>query len=129
MTPEALNEVPLFAILSDEQRARLAERAEERRLQKGEVLIREGEENPYLYVLRSGEVEILSYDVRIKKLKPQAVLGEISTAGLSRPVATVRAATDVLVWAFPREVVTEVAMEHEEFGERLRDLAMTRILS
>ncbi|RME81732.1 MAG: cyclic nucleotide-binding domain-containing protein [Zetaproteobacteria bacterium] len=129
MTPEQLKEIPLFAILSDAQRERLAAAGSELRVSKGKAFIREGEENPYLFVLREGEVDVLSYGVKVKTLKPQAVIGEISTAGLSRPVATVVAATDCVLWAFPRDVVTEIAFEHEEFGERLRDLAMTRILS
>ncbi len=129
MEAKKLREVSLFDILTDEQLARLAEAGAEKEFPKGAKIIRENEENPFLFVLREGEVRVLSYGVEVNRLRPPSIFGEISTTGLSRPVATVEATEPVRVWMFPKEVVAQIGMEHEEFGERLRDLAMARILA
>lgn len=129
MTIEELRKVSLFSILDDRQLARLVEAGKEKVFPKGARLIRENEENPFLFVLREGEVRVLSYGVEVTRLRPPSIFGEISTTGLSRPVATVEATRPARVWMFPRDVVAEIGFEHEEFGERLRDLAMARILA
>ncbi len=129
MTPEELRRISLFDILDDAQLARLAEAGEEKEFPAGAKLIRENEENPFLFVLRDGEVRVLSYGVEVTRLRPPSIFGEISTTGLSRPVATVEATKPARVWMFPKEVVAAVGLEHEEFGERLRDLAMARVLA
>jgi CRP/FNR family transcriptional regulator len=59
MASELLQAVPLFAGLSPEIQARLAEMMKPRRLQKGQVLFFKGDPGDHLYVIRSGEVKLV----------------------------------------------------------------------
>ncbi len=117
----------LFQSLSDEALNRLNAVAELRDYKPGEVLIREGEFNDKLFVLVKGTVRIESEDAGlIGTLKPDSVLGEISTSGMSLPVATVTAEDDVEAITVPIEAVSEVAFEEEAFANALRALGMRR---
>ena len=55
------------------------------------------------------------------------VAGEISISGISPPIATVTAETDVEVIAFPSESMNRCIEKHPEFGRRLRESAIRRI--
>ncbi len=117
----------LFQTLSEKSLAMLAGVAEVRHYKAGETLIEEGEFNDKLFLLTGGSVRIESEDAGvIGTLKPDAILGEISTSGMSLPVATVTAAEDVEVMTLPIEVVSEIAFEEEAFANALRALGMQR---
>jgi len=127
-TASELKSIPVFSVLSDDELEQLCEQSEVRNYVDGEKLIREGEHNPYLFIIRNGTVKILSYGVEVAKLKSGSLVGEVSTAGLSSPIADVVAAGSVSAIIFPAELISSVAIEHDEFGERIRDTAMSRIL-
>lgn len=55
---DILGEVPLFAALDASERAALAERVDELKAKKGEVLFSIGDPGEALYIVRSGEVEM-----------------------------------------------------------------------
>ncbi len=56
--PQLLNEVPLFALLDEQERATLAERMETVTFAAGTALFHRGDPGDSLYVVKSGEVEI-----------------------------------------------------------------------
>ena len=60
--PELLSDVELFEHLGEEDRKRLAEAVDVRRLAAGEILFRAGEPGESLYIVRSGEVELFVRD-------------------------------------------------------------------
>lgn len=72
-----------------------------REVAAGTVLLPEGETSGYLYVLKSGSVEVLRGGTQVAVVEePGAVFGEMSVL-LQRPhTATVRALTPVTVHAF-----------------------------
>lgn len=55
---EVLAEIPLFALLDDQERAALAERLDEARLAAGTKIFQTGQPGDTLYIVRAGEVEI-----------------------------------------------------------------------
>jgi uncharacterized membrane protein len=55
---EALAEIPLFALLDDQERAALAERLDEASFPAGTAIFHTGQPGDALYVVRAGEVEI-----------------------------------------------------------------------
>jgi len=117
----------LFQSLSKESLAALSKVAEIRQYKAGEPLIKEGEFNDKLFLLVNGAVRIESQDAgHIGTLKPDSILGEISTSGMSLPVATVTADEDVEAITLPIEVVSEIAFEEEGFSNALRALGMRR---
>ncbi|MEW6403168.1 MAG: SpoIIE family protein phosphatase [Chloroflexota bacterium] len=59
MTVDLLAKIPLFAELPAEELARLISLMDRRELEPGEILFSEGEPGEHLYVVMSGELEIL----------------------------------------------------------------------
>ncbi len=124
---ERLTSHSLFQSLSEQSMATLSAVAEARHYKPGEALIQEGEFNDRLFLLVSGAVRIESQGAgHIGTLKPDSILGEISTSGMSLPVATVIADEDVETITLPIEVVSEIAYEEEGFANALRALGMRR---
>ena len=117
----------LFQSLSKDSLAALTKVAEVKHYKPGETLIEEGEFNDKLFLLLGGSVQVESQDAgHIGTLKPDSILGEISTSGMSLPVATVKADEDVETITLPIEVVSEIAFEEEGFSNALRALGMRR---
>ncbi|MFO0555707.1 MAG: DUF1003 domain-containing protein [Polyangiaceae bacterium] len=73
---DILGEVPFFAMLDSSERAALAERVDELRVKKGEVLFEIGHPGDALYVVRSGEVELW-----VKRQTGERVVLETAKAG------------------------------------------------
>jgi len=94
---------------------------------KGEALITQGEFNYSLFLITSGEVAVVTDGEKVTSLQQGDVVGEISTSGLSSPVADVIAEVDVEVLGFPIEEINEVAFEYEDFAVLLREIGMQRI--
>lgn len=93
---------------------------------KGDALITQGEFNYSLFLILSGVVFVVTDGEKVTSLQQGDVVGEISTSGLSAPVADVIAEEDVQVLAFPIGEINEIAFEHEAFAETLRQIAMHR---
>lgn len=80
---EALAEIPLFALLDDQERAALAERLEEASFRAGATIFNAGQPGDALYVVRSGEVEIFFHSdtgdrILLETATAGGVFGEIS---------------------------------------------------
>ncbi len=73
---DILGEVPFFAMLDASERAALAERVDEQRSKKGEVLFEIGTPGEALFIVRSGEVEIW-----VKRQTGERVVLETAKAG------------------------------------------------
>lgn len=125
-----LSRHPIFRKLSEAARKKLARKGKERKFRAGECLIRENEPNETLYLVLDGAVRIQAADGElIAVLREGAVIGEISTTGISLPVASAIAKEDVRVLAFPNHLVAELAEEETDFGEAMRELGMERVAS
>lgn len=57
-TSEVLAEVPLFALLDDQERAALAERVDQVRFDVGATIFRYGDPGDSMYIVKSGKVEL-----------------------------------------------------------------------
>ncbi|MDQ1445697.1 MAG: hypothetical protein QOI20_2161, partial [Acidimicrobiaceae bacterium] len=93
-----LRHVPLFAGLSEEQRARVLAAATVVRVPAGGWLFKEGDEGDALYVVRTGRLEVLRDGVVIRVLGAGAALGELAllTAGDRSASVRARRETEVL---------------------------------
>lgn len=89
--------------LDDRQRARLAERLEFIPLRAGEVLVREGDRDPRLFLLAAGSLEVLAQRGEAPEVMYRMRAGECAgtRAFIDRAErrATLRAATDSEVYA------------------------------
>lgn len=94
---------------------------------KGDTLITQGEFNYSLFLIVSGVVSVVTDGEKVTTLQEGDVVGEISTSGLSSPVADVIAEEGVQALVFSIEEVNEIAFEHETFADALRQIGMHRI--
>ena len=101
-----LRRVPLFADLKDEDGVCM-QNVEERRLQTGEVLVREGEPAANFFVLLEGEVSVAKHygdqQVVVARYRPGAFFGEVPLLLDVPYILTGRAESDCRVIVFPEE--------------------------
>lgn len=118
---------PLFQMLPEDRRRALFGKTTITKLAPGEKLIRQGEFNYHLYLLMRGSVRIVMDGEDISRLQAGGVVGEISTSGLSAPIADVIAEEWTEALAFPIEDVADAAIEYPEFAEKLREIGTQRM--
>ncbi|MGZ3453926.1 MAG: DUF1003 domain-containing protein [Polyangiales bacterium] len=80
---ELLADVPLFALLDDQERAALAERVENKQLVKGSLVFNAGDPGDELFVVKSGKVEMFFRNdtgerIVLETAGPGEFFGEIS---------------------------------------------------
>jgi CRP/FNR family cyclic AMP-dependent transcriptional regulator len=87
---------------------------------KGKILIEEGKEIDYLYIVADGTLAVLASALgnqEIARLKAGEVLGEMSFVDSSPPSASVVALEDCLVLSIPRSALKQ-RLENPEFAAR-----------
>ena len=97
---KAIEQVPIFAPLSLEQRQAMAAGANDVLLGPGQTLFHQGEAGDSLFIIRSGEVEVLAGNngqapARVASLKAGDFFGEMSALTGQPRSATIRATTDL----------------------------------
>jgi ATP-binding cassette subfamily B protein len=106
-TPVRLNELPLFAFLPPDVRARVIERFVPVRYAFGNVVVREGEPGDAFYVLASGRLRVVKRadtgeEIALNTLRPGDSFGEMALLEGAPRMATVRASGDVEVLRLDR---------------------------
>ncbi len=96
---ELIRRLPLFELCSKRDLRRIASLADERRVEPGTELIREGEPGTEFYVVVEGEVDVRRRGRRIARLGAGSFVGEIALLSRSPRTATVIAATPLRVLA------------------------------
>ena len=123
-----LKSQPAFSILNSTELQKICDAGSIQTYKKGELLIREGSMNHFLYLITSGSVHIKSYGVKVAKVTSGNLIGEVSAAGLGTPIADVAAADSVTAFKFPVEIVHRLASANPVFEAHLHDIAMSRVL-
>lgn len=118
---------PIFRTLPLGPLTELLAQGREQTYAPGQALIREGEFNHFLYVLEEGEARVTSGGNVVAEIGEGEIVGEISTSGMSHPVADVVAIDEVLALAFPSELVGDLGLAYPAFAEGLRALGSGRI--
>lgn len=119
--PRILEKVQSFALFrdtTDDFVRFMASIAQVVRVEPGHRIVKEGESNRLLYILSSGDVEVLVEGERVAMLgRPGDLMGEISTL-TSRPVtASLIALTEVEFLAIDiKDLETRVLSQKEDFG-------------
>jgi len=117
----------LFRKLSKKERKTLARACKVVNLDSGDVLIREGEFNEYLFLIAKGTLDVISDGTSVATLEKGDVVGEVSASGLSLPVADVVASSDGIVFAFPVDSINESTRKNSQFAATLREMGMQRV--
>ena len=96
---ELIRGLPLFELCSKRDLRRIAALADERTLEPGTELIRQGEPGSEFYVVVEGEIEVRRGGRRVASLGPGSFVGEIALLSRSPRTATVIATTPLRVLA------------------------------
>jgi serine/threonine protein phosphatase PrpC/CRP-like cAMP-binding protein len=100
---EILRRIPMFSAFDFKQMAKCVEMGEVRLVTKGEVLIREGEEDTSLYVILYGGAQVLRGGEVVNRLKEGDYFGEMSMIDKVPRSATVVATEAMTILFLDRE--------------------------
>ena len=114
-----LSSSPLFDMLSDQELEYVAHLSQLRRFAAGEMIFEEGELGDSMYVIVSGEVEVLHRDSAgqqkmLKVLSSPEFFGEMSLIDKEYRSATVRAKTDAELLHLSAENLTTFRERHRD---------------
>lgn len=132
---EVLGQVPIFAKMSTKSLRRLASTAHSRHFAAGDFILTEGEPGIALYVLASGEAEVIrgvqqGTPQTLATLRPGDFFGEMALLETYVRTASVRAVNDcecitLTKWDFMAELrrTPDIAVEMlPVLGQRIREL-------
>ncbi len=128
-----LSSSPLFEMLSNQELEYVAELSRPRRFAAGQVVFEEGELGDSLFVIASGEVEVLRRDASgeqklIAVLGPPEFFGEMSLIDKEYRSATVKARTDAELLHLTAENLTTFRKQHRD-GFTFVVINIARVLS
>lgn len=125
-----LDKQELFASLSARSKAELLEHASIVAFGRGENIIRQGASGCSMFVILSGEVEVLvnahGSDVRVATLRPGEAFGEMCMLTGEARSASVVARTDCELCEIRREVLQPFLQEDTALVERISELLAKR---
>jgi signal-transduction protein with cAMP-binding, CBS, and nucleotidyltransferase domain len=122
---------PLFAPFTKSQQGELLRHFEGHEMEAGVDIISEGEPGKGLFLILSGEVDVVSgaaspTPVKLARLRSGDMFGEMSLVTDQPTTATVCAATPVTVLFLAREYVERLAQAVPEIQAYFEELAMNR---
>ena len=120
-----LGTVPLFKGLSKEVVAGLCAKVKPMNAMKNQNIIKQGESGKEMYMVMSGEVEVIENDVRLGFLSEGAFFGEAPVLGMGESGTeirrrTVRAVTETELCFLSRGAVSELCDDYPELEARLK---------
>lgn len=126
ITAALIEQVPFFKNASSEFLRDVIPRLEARQFVTGEVLVHEGDVGDEMYFLTKGQVEVLREDPpeRLTTLREGSFFGELAILKDGPRAATIRALTDVEVYALRRDGVLQLAHAHADFNRYLEAAAL-----
>ena len=125
-----LETVDLFALLTERDRARLAEEMVPRRFGRGERIIECGARGHTFYLVAEGEVAVLAGEgagtKEVARLGRGQYFGEMSLLTGEPRVATVVAVTDAFLLELDRPILARLFAEHPDLAQQLSALLAQR---
>jgi CRP-like cAMP-binding protein len=109
-----MNSSALFAPFTRNERRALVERFRARDVQKGEVVIREGQRSDGMYVVLSGEIEVRLGLRAVASLKEGDIFGEMSLLTKAPATASCAAARRTSLLRLPREDFDQIVLSHPQ---------------
>ena len=126
--PIHLSTVPTFASLTPGELDVLAASAEPRRLRRGEVLLRQGEQSDALYFVLSGRFSVeTAHGEPISEIGQGQPIGEIGFFAHIPRTATVRALRDSHVLAITRERLQQISAALPQLRNAIISSLATRL--
>jgi long-chain acyl-CoA synthetase len=125
ITAALIEQVPFFRNAGSDFLRDIIPRLDARQCEPGETLVHEGDVGDEMYFLTKGQVEVLRGDPveRLTILREGSFFGELAILTDAPRAATIRALTDVEVYALRRDGVLELARTHADFNDYLQAAA------
>jgi CRP-like cAMP-binding protein len=121
--PARLADVPLFASLTDEERAEIAAKLEERNANVGDHLSTEGGPGYFFFVIDSGSATVTRDGAVLAQFGPGDFFGEAAIFKTRRRTATVTVTSPTKLFAMFgadfAKLVSEIPMLHTRIDEAL----------
>jgi CRP-like cAMP-binding protein len=95
---DALQQVPLFADLDENELRRIASVFKERRFSQGDTVIQQGSGGAAFFVINAGDAQVFVDGDQQRVLKPGDHFGEMALIDAGIRAATVTASTDLVCW-------------------------------
>jgi CRP-like cAMP-binding protein len=110
----------IFGQLTDPDIEWLAKNGRRKRLPKGTILITQGVAVETLYIVLEGTLSVLKGPEKreIARMEEGEIAGEMSFVDSRPPSATVRAETNVVVYALSRKTLAAALEQNPAFGAR-----------
>ena len=93
---------------SDDKVSTLAKNMKRERLERDAVLINEGESGNKLYIVETGELEVMINGEVIRTMGKGSMLGELALLYDAPRTATVKCLSDCVLWSLTREIFKQV---------------------
>src|SRR6185503_21167712 len=128
---EVLNSVPLFAGLSDSEKAEIAERMQYAPFARGDAITKQGSTAHWLYILAFGEAEVLyeppgASPQLIGRVQAGQFFGEMALVSGEARSATVMAKTDVECYRLDRASFQQLLGTRPEIASEVTRTVGTR---
>lgn len=126
ITAALIEQVPFFTNASSDFLRDIIPRLDAQQFAPGETLVHEGDVGDEMYFLTKGQVEVLRGDPpqRLTVLREGSFFGKLAILTDAPRAATVRALTDVEVYALRRDGVLQLAQAHADFNRYLQAAAL-----
>ncbi|MFM7290160.1 MAG: AMP-binding protein [Planctomycetia bacterium] len=125
ITTALIEQVPFFKHAGSDFLRDVIPRLDARQFAPGETLVHEGDVGDEMYFLTKGQVEVVRGETaqRLAILREGSFFGELAILTDAARAATIRALTDVEVYALGREGVLALARAHADFNRYLQAAA------
>jgi Na+:H+ antiporter len=123
---DRLRALPLFNVLSEEDRASIAEFVDEVDVPSGERLIAEGDFAYEFFVVEHGQAEVTVDGKRVGELGPGDFFGEIGLMLTGRRTASVTAVSPMRLATMFDQNFRKVEQEHPDVARKLRETVEDR---
>jgi long-chain acyl-CoA synthetase len=125
ITAALIEQVPFFKNASGDFLRDVIPRLDAREFAPGDVVVHEGDVGDEMYFLTKGQVEVVQGrpQQRLAVVREGAFFGELAILTDAPRAATIRALTDVEVYALRRDAVLQLARLHADFNRYLQDSA------
>ncbi len=122
MDPDRLAAIPLFASLSSDDRARVADAMEPVTVAVGEALCLQGEFAYQFFVIEEGTAEVIMNGTRVAELSAGDWFGETGLLVTGRRVASVVAISPMRLFVIFEQPFHRLVRELPDLGERIREV-------
>lgn len=122
----------LFKCLDDDQRTHVIDAMEEKRVKKGDVVIQQGDEGDYYYVVESGTFDCFLEQsdgpaIKATSYGPNGSFGELALMYNAPRAATIVATSDAVLWALDRITFRSILMDSTAKKRRMYEQFLAEV--